>query len=124
MFSATEVGGGPLKISLPRAPRTGVLWAVIELSGPIGSITPSAWPELRSVAAASSAGSAAPILVGFGIGTASHVSAVLPARRLAQPTLVGFSASLAVHWSRSSPVSATWSDPAHAIAIAVPFDQT
>ena len=123
VFSATEVHGGPLRISLPSAPRTGVLWAVVELSGPIGSITPSAWPELRSAAAAPSEGSAAPILVGFGIGTASHVSAALPARRLAQPTLVGLSASLAVYWSPSSPVSATWSDPAHAIAIAIPFDQ-
>jgi hypothetical protein len=123
VFSATEIRGGPLTISFPRAPRTGVLWAVVELSGPIDSVTPYAWPELRSSAAASSEGSAIPILVGFGVGTASHVSAAPPARSLAQATLAGFSASLAVHWSRSSPVSATWSDPAHTIAIAVPLDQ-
>jgi hypothetical protein len=125
VFSATEVRGGPLTISFPRASSTGVLWAVVELTGPIGSITPFAWPELRSSAAASSEGSLpVPILVGFGVGTATHVSAVPPARNLAQATLVGFSASLAVHWSRSSRVSATWTDPAHAIAIAVPLDQT
>jgi hypothetical protein len=123
VFSARKVHGGPLKISFPRAPRTGVLWAVVELSDPIGSITPFAWPELRSSAAASSEGSPVPILVGFGVGTASHVSAVPPARGLARATLVGFSASLSVHWSPSSRVSATWSDPAHTIAIAIPLDQ-
>ncbi len=123
-FAATGVDGGPLTISFPRSAGTGVLWAVVELPGSIGSITPLAWPDVRSSATASSEGRIAPILVGFGVGTASPVSAVPPARSLDQATLEAFSISLSVHWSRSSRVSATWPDPAHAIAVALELDPT